>query len=146
MAFKQKSHGSSFKMMGASPVKQVPIAPLVKEGIKQGVKWVGKNKLTTAFAAGNVNDYHSMWDNKKAWYHNVADIAWDNSAGLAFDVLDAVGRVSGGWKEKSINRPWDGKNRINEKKKVTTKWDKKTNDWIDTPVIHDDDRKNMMGN
>ena len=41
MAFKQKSHGSSFKMMGASPVKQVPIAPLVKEGIKQGVKWVG---------------------------------------------------------------------------------------------------------
>jgi hypothetical protein len=145
MAFKQKSHGSSFKMMGASPVKQWQV-PLVKEAVKQGVKWMGKNKIATVVGADAVIGAPGMWDSKKAWYHNVGDIAWDGTAGLAFDVLDVVGAATGGWKEKSINRPWDGKNRINEKKKVTTKWDKKTNDWIDTPVIHDDDRKNMMGN
>jgi len=112
MAYKQKSHGSSFKMMGASPVKQWQ-APAAKELVKKGLQWVGKNKVKSGFGAMAASDVPGMWDDKKSWYHNVGDIAWDNSAGFAFDALDVIGAATGGWKERSINRPWDSKDRKN---------------------------------
>lgn len=120
--FKLRSQGSSFKMMGASPIKQS----------KKIVKKVLTKAALPAFVA-----YDAITDKSdKTWYNKAATAAWNNTIGFGLDAVDAGVRLVTGkqtsdmkttpWStDGSIRTPWVGKtNReiSEEKETYPVKW------------------------
>ena len=123
MAFKLRSQGSSFKMMGSSPAKLW--SAIGKEGgkkvVKQGIKSKIKKHIGKTIAAGTGAYYTGKdYKEKKKTTHKdksvgrtVADAIWDNTIGFGTDVIDVVGESTGWYNPKSPKYPWGDGSRKN---------------------------------
>lgn len=155
MTFKLKSQGSSFKMMGSSPVKiwgkvgSEIGKKVIKEGVKKKAKKSIKSKVIKGLVAGERTystgeDYNAK---KKTEYYKdksggrtLADAVWDNTAGFAGDLVDVLGESTGWFKPVSMKYPWGDGSRKNwseegwAEENVT--YDSRTNRYLDDETGH----------